>query len=99
MNIKIDETYSIKSDLRNIMLVENKITEKGKNKGKPYEDYVGYYATIENALKAYLNFRINTSQATNFKLIMDEIKDIRKTIEKALEGTNYENYTLKLKGE
>jgi hypothetical protein len=80
MNIKIDENYSIKSDLRNVILVENKITEEGKE----YDSPIGYYGTIESALKGYLKTRINLSNATTIQELLAEIKNTKKIIENTL---------------
>ena len=61
MNIKIDEDFSLKSDPRNIILVQNKIVQEGDNKGTDYESPIGYYGTVESALKGYLDYRIKIS--------------------------------------
>lgn len=81
MNIKIDENFSLKSDPRNVILVENKISENKKE----YESTIGYYGNIEGALKGYLKYKINTSEATTLNEILDEIKEIHNTIDKLLE--------------
>lgn len=86
MNIKIDKNYSLKSDARNVMLVENKVIQEGDNKGNPTEITLGYYGTIEGALKGYLRLKINLSDATTIEGLLKEIKKIEKTIENILEG-------------
>lgn len=86
MNIKIDKNYSLKSDARNVMLVENKTIKEGDNKGNPTEITLGYYGTIEGALKGYLRLKINLSDATTIKGLLQDIESIKKTIENTLEG-------------
>lgn len=86
MNIKIDKNYSLKSDARNVMLVENKVIQEGDNKGNPTEITLGYYGTIEGALKGYLRLKINLSDATTIEGLLKEIESIKKTIENTLEG-------------
>lgn len=86
MNIKIDDTYSIKSDLRNVMLIENKVVLEGKNKGKPVESVLGFYGSLEAALKAYLRTRINLSDATSVRMLLNEVKKVEETIHNVLNG-------------
>jgi hypothetical protein len=86
MNIKIDDTYSIKSDLRNVILVENKVVQEGENAGKEYEENISFHATLENALKDYKRVMINTSDATSVKQLLERVAEIDKTIEKVLGG-------------
>lgn len=84
MNIKIDKDYSIKSDARNVILVENKISEKGESKGETYENNMGYYSTVQGALKDYLRIKTNLSEATTIKELLSDIARIEKTIEEVL---------------
>lgn len=86
MDIKIDDTYSIKSDLRNVMLVEPKIIQSGKNKGQKVDSVVSYHATLENALKDYKRVMINTCEATSIKELLERVAEIDKKIEKVLGG-------------
>ncbi len=83
MNIKIDNNYSLKSDPRNVVLIENKVSEKGTE----YESTIGYYGTVESALKGYLKHKNNTSEATSINQLLNEIKETRKTIESVLGGS------------
>lgn len=86
MNIKIDNNYSLRSDLRNVILVENKIIQEGENKGNPTETTVGYYGTVEGALNGYLKVKTNLSDATSIKELLDEIKNVKNTIKEVLKG-------------
>jgi hypothetical protein len=82
MNIKIDETCSLKSDPRNVILVENKTSQEGNE----YETTIGYFGTVESALKGYLQYKVNTSKATSITQLIDEINGCKKIIEKTLRG-------------
>lgn len=82
MKIKIDDNYSLSSDARNVMLVENKVSQEGKE----YETTVGYYGTVETALKGYLRLKINSSDAITVPELMADIKRVEKTIEAVLKG-------------
>jgi|GEM_PF-3159406 len=86
MNIKIDENYSLKSDDRNVMLVENKVKQEGKNIGEPYENTIGYYGSVQAALKAYARLKTNLSEATSIKELLADVKRIDKKIEEVLKG-------------
>lgn len=86
MNIKIDKNYSLKSDLRNVILVENKVVQEGGNAGKEYEENISFHATLENALKDYKRVMINTFEATSIKELLKRVEEIDKTIEKVLGG-------------
>lgn len=86
MNIKIDKEYSIQSDERNIILVRTKEVKKGKNIGGDYNENVSYSATIQAALNDYLRVKTNLSEATTIQELLNEVKEIRKTINKVLGG-------------
>ena len=80
MNIKIDNNFSLKSDPRNVILVENKIVQDGDRKGEIYESPIGYYGNVEGALRGYLNHKTNTSEATSINELLSEIKDVKEII-------------------
>lgn len=86
MNIRIDEKYSLKSDPRNVILVENKTVQDGKNKGEIREVPISYHATVQCALKDYLRIKTNLSEAATIQELLQDIKKIEKTIEAVLNG-------------
>lgn len=86
MNIKIDNEYTIQSDERNIILVRSKEAQRGKNAGEVYTENVSYHATVQSALKDYLRVKTNLSEATSIQDLLNEIKEIRKTINDVLGG-------------
>lgn len=86
MNIKIDDNYSIKSDPRNVILVENKIVQDGDRKGEVYETPVSYHGSVTEALKSYKRMRINTSEATTIKELLSVVKETDRKIDEVLKG-------------
>ena len=86
MNIKIDKEYSIQSDERNVILVRTKEVKRGKNAGEIYEENVSYNATVQKALKDYLRVKTNLSEATSIQELLNEVKEIKKTINDVLGG-------------
>jgi len=86
MNIKIDDEYTLQSDDRNIILVRTKQVTKGENAGGTYEQNVSYLGSIQSALKDYLRIKINTSEATSIQELLNEVKEIKKTINNVLGG-------------
>jgi len=86
MNIKIDKEYTLQSDERNIILVRTNKVARGENTGKTYEQNISYHATLQSALKDYLRVKTNLSEATSIQELLKEVKEIKKTIEKVLNG-------------
>lgn len=57
--MKISENYFIESDENNFKLLEIRIKgDKSKKAGDEREVVLGYYGTLENALKGYLKHKI-----------------------------------------
>lgn len=86
MNIKIDKEYTLQSDDRNIILVRTNKVKKGENAGGTYDQNISYHGTLQAALKDYLRVKTNTSQATSIQELLNEVKEIKKTIENVLNG-------------
>lgn len=74
--------YSITSDPLCIILNEKKAIKSGENKGKEYISPVGYYPTVEDCMDALIERKIRESQATSFKELLNEVKEISKFIRK-----------------
>lgn len=81
MNIKIEGNYYLKSDPRNVILTECKVSETGTE----YDSVIGYYGTVEEALNGYLKFKTNTSEATTLNQLLNEIGETKKIIKRMLE--------------
>lgn len=56
--IKIDERYYITADPNCYILQEKKIKEIGEDKGSEYYENIGYYVSIDSALKGLLKKEI-----------------------------------------
>lgn len=82
MKIKLDEKHQIVSDSRQYLLQEIKVVSTGEKKGETYEDTLGYYSKIENALKAYKELRIRNSEATSIDELLELIKLLDSKIDK-----------------
>jgi hypothetical protein len=78
MNFKINETISVKSDPRNVILIDNKINPDGVK----YEVPLGYYGTLREALHGYKNYNTNTSESTSVNELLAALDKIDKTIDK-----------------
>ncbi|WP_144575414.1 hypothetical protein [Bacillus cereus] len=83
MNVQINEDYRLISDKHNVILQEKyeKVDNETKEKTGEYgfKD-VGYYPTLEMALKGFVKKVSLNSKATNLKELLEEIKSIRKLI-------------------
>lgn len=84
INIKLGE-YGIKtSDKLNIVLVQYKTVQdvKSKNYGNTTEKVLGYYSTLEQALRGYTKLTENTCNANSINALLAELKAINSRIEK-----------------
>ena len=58
MIINIDENYAVDVDtLGNYSLFCRKISQKGKNAGEEFRDYVGHFTSLSGAIKSYVHSR------------------------------------------
>ncbi|MGX5594657.1 hypothetical protein [Bacillus cereus] len=83
MNVQINDDYRLISDKHNVILQEKyeKVDNETKEKtGKFDFKDVGYYPTVEMALKGFLKKATLNSKATNLQELLEEIKSIRKLI-------------------
>lgn len=67
MNIRIDNRYTLTSDPNSVTLSEVKVTQEGEKKGKEYLSLVGYFRTVNEALKYIPQHAMKTSDAESFK--------------------------------
>ncbi len=81
--IKIDDTYSITADSHNYILQEKKISQNEEGKNEEYLTNIGYYTTIDNALKGLLKkeMRKYLSKDT-IQTLKDAVKEFKKIEEK-----------------
>lgn len=81
--MKINEKYSIESDVLNVIVYEHSIVkEKGtKNFGKEVKKPVGYLTTIEQAFKFLIDREIKGTGMKDFNVIMNKIVELRNDME------------------
>ncbi|WKV24043.1 hypothetical protein PSYJYH_000008 [Bacillus phage PSYJ-YH] len=81
MNIQLGENFKIISNEYNIILQEKYEKEKNRVKTGEYgfKD-IGYYPTLDKALKGFTNKSILKSEATSLEELSKELKEIKKII-------------------
>ena len=81
MKIMIDDTYGIYSDEANIVLFELKTKgEKSKNHGEQVEANIGYYGTIQAALKGYAKISTRQPNQDGYKELLQKLDAIEQAI-------------------
>ena len=87
MKLIINDKYEIGSDPMNVILYEKHVvTRESENKGKAYKDPIGYYPSLEWALKDLLRRDVLVSEAECVKEIIECLERLGNDIVKALEG-------------
>jgi hypothetical protein len=80
--INLDENYKIYTDKNNFILVEiKKKGEDAKNPGEEREVLVGYYGTLEFALKGYINHNIKNDLPDEILTLLNTLQTLYKNIE------------------
>lgn len=82
MNINLYKNYYLKSDPMNYTLYQKKpvTDEKSKNYGDDYEDVIGYFTTIENALVAMCRKEVRACKCTTLNGLVKEIRILQDCI-------------------
>ena len=81
MKIMIDDIYGICSDENNYILFEMKTKgEKSKNVGEVVESNVGYYGTIQQALKGYAKISTRQPNQDGYKELLQKLDAIEQAI-------------------
>ena len=85
--MKIGNDWEIKSDSLNVILSRKK--ERKKKSGGVYEDWevVGYFATIENALRELVRQKVRDTKLEDLKSVVEQIKETEKMIRMALSAS------------
>ena len=87
MFIKLDEKYVITSDEMNVILaVDYGMKEDKDGKECRNTSAQGFYASVEDAINGYLRRRVNASQATSIRELIEEIRDLRKYVHELVKG-------------
>ncbi len=86
MELKLDNKHYIKSDSLCYTLIAK--SERVDNEGvkKEYERVLGYYGTIEGALKGYKERQIKNSDVKTMNELLELIKGIDTKIKDVLGG-------------
>ena len=79
MNIKLDRTYYLESDDMSFMLVY--YDKKGNRKVN------GYYGTLEQLIKSFINVKLRKSNATTLKEIKQELEELKTYVHEQLKLT------------
>ena len=84
--MKINEKYSIESDVLNVTVYEHSIVKKrgNENFGKEVKKAVGYLTTIDQAFKFLIDREVKGTGMEDFNTIMNKIAELRVDIERYL---------------
>ena len=84
--MKINEKYSIESDVLNVTVYEHSIVKKeeSENFGKEVKKPVGYLTTIDQAFKFLIDREVKGTGMKEFNTIMNKIIELRSDIERCL---------------
>ena len=84
--MKINEKYSIESDVLNVTVYEHSIVkeEESENFGKEVKKPVGYLTTIDQAFKFLIDREVKGTGMEDFNTIMNKIAELRFDIERYL---------------
>ena len=77
MIIQIDKKHSIESDIHCWVVRE-------KTKSKKEYKHIGFYSTLESAIKNFVELKIRMIKSNNLNKILSEIQKIRKDMNKVL---------------
>ena len=70
--------FTLMSDRFCYWLKEDKVVQKGKNKGEAYDVTVcGYHPNIDSLLKTFADRQLKDSDATSMKKLLVDVKKIR----------------------
>ena len=84
--MKINEKYSIESDVLNVTVYEHSIVkeEESENFGKKVKKPVGYLTTIDQAFKFLIDREVKGTGMKELNTIMNKITELRSDIERYL---------------
>ena len=84
--MKINEKYSIESDVLNVTVYEHSIVkeEESENFGKEVKKPVGYLTTIDQAFKFLIDREVKGTGMKELNTIMNKIIELRSDIERCL---------------
>ena len=86
--MRINEKYSIESDVLNVTVYEHSVVKEkeSKNFGKEVKRAVGYLTTIDQAFKFLVDREVKGTGMEDFNTIMNKIEELRFDIERMLKN-------------
>lgn len=86
--MRINEKYSIESDVLNVTVYEHSVVKEkeSKNFGKEVKRAVGYLTTIDQAFKFLIDREVKGTGMEDFNTIMNKIEELRFDIERMLKN-------------
>lgn len=79
--------YTLFSDRFSYWLKEDKVVQKGENKGRVYDTTVcGYHPHIDSLLKAFVEAKMKESDATSMKKLLEDVKKIKDDLLALIDG-------------
>jgi hypothetical protein len=78
--------YTVRPDANSWILIENKVRGKeSKVPGEKYHDIVGFYPNLQSTLHKMLDLRLNASDASDLRGVIEEIRAFRRELAPAFE--------------
>ena len=86
--MRINEKYSIESDVLNVTVYEHSVVKEkeSKNLWKEVKKAVGYLTTIDQAFKFLIDREVKGTGMEDFNTIMNKIAELRFDIERMLKN-------------
>ena len=76
MIIQLNDQYRLNSDPLNVVLEEKTIAEKGKNAGQEVWKTLGYYPSLQSAVKGCLNRDIMARDLRGVTEVIDHMEEL-----------------------
>ena len=90
MEIQIDDEYKLKTDKLNFMVGYNSVSsEDSKNPGETVFKPIGFWSTLEGALKGYKKYVLLNSEAIIPDEILGKLKEVDQNIENIASKFNF----------
>lgn len=81
MKLDLDKEFFIESDVNNFILFKKSLTgEKAKVQGLETVKPIGYYSTLQNALRGYTKHSLRLLENENVQDILDKLNSIETII-------------------
>jgi hypothetical protein len=74
VRIPIADNLVLSSDASNWIVAETGIRASGARKGQPFENAVGYYPTLESAVRGLLEYALRQSDAKSLRALRRDLR-------------------------